>query len=138
MQAQASPPQPPKRRPPARCAGLRIFLLVLAAAGYLGFYKRALDLGWVYDNYVPLMGAAIAFSFALSAYLYARSFAAGALLARGGDTGHALYDFFIGRELNPRLGGFDLKEFCELYPGALRWVGCSTRAGGRGLHVPWG
>ena len=37
--------------------------------------------------------------------------------------GHPLYDFFMGRELNPRLGGaFDLKEFCELYPGLIGWL----------------
>ena len=40
----------------------------------------------------------------------------------GGNTGKRLYDFFIGRELNPRLGRFDLKEFCELYPGLIGWV----------------
>lgn len=29
----------------------------------------------------------------------------------------------MGRELNPRLGGaFDLKEFCELYPGLIGWL----------------
>ena len=54
--------------------------------------------------------------------LYAASFRRGALLARGGSTGHALYDFFMGRELNPRLGPLDLKEFCELYPGLLAWL----------------
>ncbi len=54
--------------------------------------------------------------------LYAASFRRGALLARGGSTGHALYDFFMGRELNPRLGALDLKEFCELYPGLLAWL----------------
>lgn len=32
------------------------------------------------------------------------------------------YDFFIGRELNPRLGLLDLKEFCELYPGLIAWT----------------
>lgn len=32
------------------------------------------------------------------------------------------YDFFIGRELNPRIGGLDLKEFCELYPGLIAWT----------------
>ena len=90
--------------------------------GYLGFYRGVLDLAWAHDNYVPLMTAAILFSTALSFYLYARSFAAGALLAGGGATGARLYDFFIGRELNPRLGGLDLKEWCELYPGLIGWV----------------
>ena len=39
------------------------------------------------------------------------------MLAKGGDTGNAVYDFFIGRELNPRWGAFDWKSFCELRPG---------------------
>lgn len=44
------------------------------------------------------------------------------LICPGGNTGRTIYDFFIGRELNPRVGGFDLKEFCELYPGLIGWV----------------
>ncbi|XP_032145290.1 delta(14)-sterol reductase LBR isoform X5 [Sapajus apella] len=36
--------------------------------------------------------------------------------------GNAVYDFFIGRELNPRIGTFDLKYFCELRPGLIGWV----------------
>ncbi|XP_049324506.1 delta(14)-sterol reductase TM7SF2 isoform X2 [Astyanax mexicanus] len=36
--------------------------------------------------------------------------------------GNPLYDFFIGRELNPRIGSFDLKFFCELRPGLIGWV----------------
>ena len=28
----------------------------------------------------------------------------------------------MGRELNPRLGSLDLKEFCELYPGLIGWT----------------
>jgi len=46
----------------------------------------------------------------------------GALLAKGGNSGNPIYDFFIGRELNPRIGSFDLKEFCELRPGLIGWV----------------
>jgi len=36
--------------------------------------------------------------------------------------GNPLYDFFMGRELNPRIGDFDLKYFCELRPGLIGWV----------------
>lgn len=36
--------------------------------------------------------------------------------------GHLLYDFFKGRELNPRIGNFDLKFFCEMRPGLIGWV----------------
>ena len=32
---------------------------------------------------------------------------------------HPIYEFFMGRELNPRIGSLDLKEFCELYPGMI-------------------
>lgn len=37
-------------------------------------------------------------------------------------TGFFLYDFFIGHELNPRIGSLDLKFFCELRPGLIGWV----------------
>ncbi|KAJ1913539.1 erg24, C-14 sterol reductase [Tieghemiomyces parasiticus] len=43
------------------------------------------------------------------------------LLALGGNSPSAFYNFFIGRELNPRLGDFDLKVFCELRPGIIGW-----------------
>ena len=33
-----------------------------------------------------------------------------------------MYDFFIGHELNPRVGPVDLKFFCELRPGLIGWV----------------
>jgi protein-S-isoprenylcysteine O-methyltransferase Ste14 len=38
-----------------------------------------------------------------------------------------LYDWFIGRELNPRItipliGEVDLKEWCELRPGMMGWI----------------
>lgn len=102
--------------------GLTNFWVTLGVLAYFGFYKRTLNLSWAYDNYVPLMTASIIFSIALSVYLYARSFAQGALLAAHGDTGTPIYDFFIGRELNPRIGSLDLKEFCELYPGLIGWV----------------
>jgi Delta14-sterol reductase len=38
------------------------------------------------------------------------------------DAGNVIYDFFIGHELNPRIGWFDLKYFCELRPGLIGWV----------------
>ena len=33
-----------------------------------------------------------------------------------------IYDFFMGRELNPRMGPIDLKFFCELRPGLIGWI----------------
>lgn len=48
-------------------------------------------------------------------------------LAAGGQSGNLLYDWFIGRELNPRItlpliGEIDLKEWLELRPGMLGWI----------------
>ncbi|PWA27372.1 hypothetical protein CCH79_00000299 [Gambusia affinis] len=35
--------------------------------------------------------------------------------------GKVIYDFFKGRELNPRIKEFDLKFFCEMRPGLIGW-----------------
>lgn len=77
---------------------------------------------FVYDHYLALAVASIVFSTALSLFLYAKSFSKGALLSPGGNTGNVVYDFFLGRELNPRTGPFDWKVFCEMRPGLIGWV----------------
>ena len=79
----------------------------------------AFPLEVLYDEYLGLITISCLFSFALSLYLYASSFVGDKVLAEHGNTGFSFYDFFIGRELNPRLfnNTFDLKEFCELRPG---------------------
>mmetsp|Transcript_30161 Transcript_30161/g.39733 ORF Transcript_30161/g.39733 Transcript_30161/m.39733 type:complete len:486 (+) Transcript_30161:53-1510(+) len=81
-----------------------------------------LPLSYLYDNYLQLITASTLFSFVLSTWLYVRSARKNALLADGGQTGSPVYDYFIGRELNPRTGGFDWKCFCELRPGLIGWV----------------
>ena len=83
---------------------------------------RALPLTMIYTNYVQLISVSCLFSLLLSVYLYLSSFRGSRILAAGGNTGNAVYDFFIGRELNPRLGSLDLKEFCELRPGLIGWA----------------
>ena len=78
---------------------------VLAALVVLGVgatYSGVFDPTAVPELFTQMLTGGVLFSFALSAYLYASSFAGKKLLAAGGDTGNRLYDFFIGRELNPR------------------------------------
>jgi hypothetical protein len=58
-------------------------VVVYAAAVYLGFVERRVDLGWMYDNYVPLLTGSCALSVTLTIYLYISSFKRGALLAAG-------------------------------------------------------
>ncbi|EKX51861.1 ergosterol biosynthesis ERG4/ERG24 family [Guillardia theta CCMP2712] len=96
--------------------------------GHLTFWvslfvaEHFIDLSILYDKYLELAVAAISLSILLSVYLYLSSFKKGALLAKGGNTGCAPYDFWMGRELNPRVGDFDLKVFCELRPGLIGWM----------------
>ncbi len=84
-------------------------------------------------NYVQILTSSIIISYALAAWVYLKSFSVKAHnreqreLAAGGHTGNMLYDFFIGRELNPRVvvpyfGEVDIKAFMELRPGMLGWV----------------
>ena len=75
----------------------------------------------LYDYYGDLALAAIAWCSILAIYLYKKSFSSD-ILAQGGDSGIAIYDFYMGRELNPRWGSFDWKEFCELRPGLIGWA----------------
>eukprot|EP00924_Labyrinthula_sp_SR-Ha-C_P002556 maker-scaffold_83-snap-gene-0.39-mRNA-1 protein AED:0.01 eAED:0.01 QI:69/1/1/1/0/0/2/271/446 len=89
------------------------------------------DLSFIYDNYIQLATSSIILSTILSVYLYCKSFFTKELLAEGGTSGNPIYDFFMGRELNPRIGSFDLKEFCELRPGLIGWmvinIGCAMK-----------
>lgn len=84
-------------------------------------------------NYVQLLTSNILIAFALATYVYIKSFGVKAgnaeqrELAAGGITGNIMYDWFIGRELNPRVtlplfGEIDIKSFMELRPGMLGWV----------------
>lgn len=88
---------------------------------------------FIYDNYIQLLTANIGIAVALATFVYVRSFSVRAgnpqkrELAAGGHTGSIVYDFFIGRELNPRIdlpffGTLDIKIFCELRPGMLGWI----------------
>ncbi|KAL9191125.1 hypothetical protein ACHAXT_000831 [Thalassiosira profunda] len=79
-------------------------------------------LTWLYDHHATLAFVTIIWCILLSTYLYLKSFGKGLLLAAGGDSGSPCYDYFMGRELNPRWGSFDWKEFCELRPGLIGWM----------------
>jgi delta14-sterol reductase len=91
-----------------------VMLTMLKVYGFAPFI-------WIADHYLSLATSAIIFSTGMSFYLYSTSFNKDRLLAEGGNSGNIIYDWFIGRELNPRIGSFDLKSFCELRPGLIGW-----------------
>lgn len=88
---------------------------------------------FIWNKHTQLITANLGIAFALACFVYVRSFsvksgnADNRELAAGGHSGNLIYDWFIGRELNPRImlpffGTIDIKAFCELRPGMLGWV----------------
>ena len=69
-----------------------------------------------YDEFGPLLTTVNLVAFALAAALCAQGRRAGS------TTGDPIRDYFVGTTLNPRVGGFDLKFFCESRPGLILWV----------------
>ncbi|KAK7428592.1 erg24, C-14 sterol reductase [Neonectria magnoliae] len=88
---------------------------------------------FISDNFIQILSANILFAYLVAHFVYVRSFSVkpgnkeNRELAAGGHSGNMLYDWFIGRELNPRvsfplIGEIDLKEFLELRPGMMGWI----------------
>lgn len=91
------------------------------------------ELQFLYENNTDICIITILFSLVLSVFCYLASFipllrgnngvgTRERILATPGHTGNCIYDWFLGRELNPRLGPLDVKLFCELRPGMLLWL----------------
>lgn len=97
-------------------------MLSFALTGAFIAVKGAAAFAVVYDHWPGLVTASLVNSFIQAAYVYAVSFQGDKLLATGGNSGNALFDWFIGRELNPRIGRFDIKTFNELRPGLILWA----------------
>jgi protein-S-isoprenylcysteine O-methyltransferase Ste14 len=112
--------------------GWRCFWLTLAA------FSLAIASGWIpatilYDNFGPLLTTANFFVFLFAGLLYVIGKRSARTERR---TGNALVDYVMGTSLNPRLGGFDMKFFCEGRPGLIFWVllNVSFAAKQYGLH----
>jgi hypothetical protein len=55
---------------------------------------------------------------------YLGSFLKGRLLSEGGTSSNWIYNFFMGRELNPRIGTFDLKCVRAFFVACVVLCGC--------------
>ena len=110
--------------------------MVILTAVLVGTLTEGADfVAWsfIWDNYLAILTTNVALAFALASFVYVRSFGVRRgngekrELAAGGVSGTIIYDWFIGRELNPRievpfLGTIDIKALCELRPGMLGWL----------------
>ncbi|ROW17414.1 hypothetical protein VPNG_00843 [Cytospora leucostoma] len=110
-----------------------IATLVLCLAGTIQQGANFPVWTFITDNYLQLLTTNTLISYALATFVYVRSYSVKTgneefrELAAGGHTGNVLYDWFIGRELNPRvtiplIGEIDIKEWMELRPGMLGWI----------------
>jgi len=102
-----------------RCNGLFAFGITAVAFAVAVYMKLPLD--FAIKNFRQLAVTAIALSVVLSLYLFVRSRNLSAS-QYATNTGCITYDFFMGRELNPRIGPLDLKFFFELRPGLIGWA----------------
>ncbi|KAI0712284.1 ERG4/ERG24 ergosterol biosynthesis protein [Earliella scabrosa] len=101
---------------------LSTLVLALAIAAGTVWRHGPQALTFIYHKWIGLLTASTLFAFIQALACYLASFREGALLALGGNTGNVIYDFFIGRELNPSIGSLDVKSFNEIRPGLMAWV----------------
>ncbi|KAM5534977.1 hypothetical protein V8D89_011350 [Ganoderma adspersum] len=97
-------------------------LLVLGLVIGTIYREGPQPLTFIYEHWTGLITASLLMSVVQGIAVYAASFRPRALLALGGNSGNPIYDFYIGRELNPSIGSFDIKSFNELRPGLMLWV----------------
>lgn len=108
-------------------SGALIAIVVARALTLENYYLPELD--FLFNNQMQLICTTIIFSFIISFFVYFISFipltrpngknTKERILSINGNSGNPIYDWFIGRELNPRIGSWDIKLYCELRPGML-------------------
>lgn len=105
---------------------LATFLLAVSVVTAVIIYSGPDSFTFLYNRYLGLMTASVVMSVAQAVGVYVLSYRKDALLALGGNTGSVMYDWFIGRELNPTISIFgedlDIKTFNELRPGIILWA----------------
>lgn len=119
-------------------------VLILAGLG-VGTYVHGTEFPvwtFLWEKHLQVITANYLICVVIAIFVYARSFTVPEPgkpnpgkreLAPGGISGNPMYDFFIGRELNPRITlpipflseastTIDIKTFCEVRPGLLGWI----------------
>ncbi|KAL2082788.1 hypothetical protein ACEWY4_022606 [Coilia grayii] len=104
-----------------RINGFYALLVTVVAAGIA--VQQEVDLTYIHTHFLQFFSSAMVISVLLSVYLYARSkHLSEEEQAPSGNSGYLVHDFFMGRELNPRIRSFDVKFFCEMRPGLIGWL----------------
>ena len=106
--------------------------MIVCAAGTLVRGPDFAVWSFINRNFLQILTSNIIISYALATWCYVRSFSVKPHNREkrelaGSNSGNIIYDWFMGRELNPRvdvpfIGEVDIKSFMELRPGMLGWV----------------
>ncbi|KAM4692972.1 delta(14)-sterol reductase LBR [Discoglossus pictus] len=104
-----------------RINGFYALLLTATVVGGALYYR--INLLYVYDHYIQFVASATLFSIILSIYYFnVFSKVPNEKLSIAGSSGNFIYKFYMGRELNPRFGQFDIKYFSTIHAGLVGWV----------------
>ncbi|KAF8211728.1 ERG4/ERG24 ergosterol biosynthesis protein [Mycena galopus ATCC 62051] len=98
------------------------FILTLTLAAALICTHGSQSFTFLHQKFVGFVTASVIVAVLQAVACYAMSFRPGALLALDGNSGNPIHDFYVGRELNPSVGSFDLKSFNQLRPGLILWI----------------
>ena len=106
--------------PVYKANGPACYLITLAA-----FFLGAYAFNWfsptiIYDNMGPLLGALNIFSLLFCVLLCFKGIYKPSS-SDNGISGHALFDFYWGTELYPRIFGWDVKQFTNCRFGMMSW-----------------
>lgn len=105
-----------------RINGLQAWII-----SHIFFILGAFVLNWfsptiIFDNWGPLLWVTNGVGFTLAIFAYIKAYVAPSHPEDRKFSGSALYDFFMGIELNPRIGTFDFKLFFNGRPGIIAWT----------------
>jgi 7-dehydrocholesterol reductase len=76
----------------------------------------------IFDNWGQLFVIANIVGYSLAIYVYIKAYFFPSFPEDRKFSGNAIYDFFMGIELNPRIGPIDLKLFFNGRPGIVAWT----------------
>lgn len=115
------PGSPRGNTPVYKANGISAFLCTLALF-YLGSFQfKLFSPGIIYDNLGGLLGALNIFSLLFCLFLYLKGKYKPSS-TDSGATGSAVYDYFWGMELYPRVFGLDVKMFTNCRLGIMAWA----------------
>lgn len=101
--------------------GLQAWVISLALF-MAGSYFEWFSLTIIFDNWGPLLLLANIMGFGVAIFVYCKAYFFPSYAQDRKFSGNWLYDFFMGIELNPRLGFIDFKLFFNGRPGIVAWT----------------